>query len=100
MNINYVVYEPAYKAGLRHTQITDEAQAANMLKKPEAYRQVIYHPTQDKAAIEVVNIIPVQLSLGKYTEALNFEPFFSEMELNRKVAELPADWWPMAEPEL
>jgi hypothetical protein len=87
----YIVYEPADKAIVRQQQITEDAQAANLLHEELAYEYLTMHPTEDKAALQVIitegiyyNHLPIP--------SINYSIFFTAQELARAVPELTADW--------
>ena len=87
-----VIYTPASKAEIRRNIITDDARTANFLPESMEYDPVIFHPTEDKAALPIVNMEHVRIALGVYTEAVNFSIFFTENERAGAVETLPADW--------
>jgi hypothetical protein len=92
----YVIYTSQNKAALRHWQLTDDARQANFLNHDEEYRPVINHPTEDKAAIEIVLENAVYI-VGLPTRKYDFEIFFTAQEVARAVPEMPADWFPESE---
>lgn len=90
----YVIYTSKRKAEQRHLMITDDARQANFLLAAEPYRSIIYHPTEDKAAIEVVledSTYVNNLPTPKY----DYSIFFTDQEKARIVCELPAGWIPV-----
>jgi hypothetical protein len=86
-----IIYEPASKAVLRHDQITQDAIDANFIAAGENYDPVIYHPTEDKAAL-YVRITEAIYYQEMPIKALDFSIFFSAQELAKALPELPADW--------
>ena len=94
--MKYIIYEPAYNVDVRHWQITNDARNANFLSITEEYENIIIHPTEDKAALPVINLESVYYKSFP-TQAFNFEIFFTAQELAKAVNELPADWYPVNE---
>jgi hypothetical protein len=86
-----IIYEPASKAVIRHDQITQDAIEANFIAAGENYNPVVYHPTEDKAALQVV-ITEAIYYQDLPIKALDFSIFFSAQELAKALPELPADW--------
>lgn len=90
--MSYVIYSPASKAEVRHEQITEDAIEANFLDENSVYESVIYHPTEDKAALLILitegfyyNDMPVK--------SLDFGIFFTSQERAKAVDNLPSDWF-------
>ena len=89
--MKYIIYTPASKAEIRHSQITEDAKEANFLPEDGLYSDIIYHPTDDKAAIEII------ITEGIYyndtpIKSLDFGIFFTDNERAKAVDELPSDW--------
>jgi len=89
--MEYIIYEPATKAEIRHKQITDDAIEANFLLDGELYDAIIYHPSQDKSAIPIIKIEPIYYN-GMPTQGLDFGIFFTSQERAKAVESLPEDW--------
>jgi len=89
--MKYVIYEPAIKAEIRHQQITDDARYANFLPEGMIYDDIIYHPTDDKAAIIIVKLEPIYYQ-DMPTQGYNFEIFFTRQESARSITTLSSDW--------
>lgn len=92
--MTYLIYEPAYKAAIRSEQITEAAQEDGFLTKSQKYiGEIITHPTENKAALEVIvttggvydNSLPIM--------PINFGVYFTAHELEAKaISSLPEDW--------
>ena len=89
--MKYIIYTPASKAEIRYSQITEDAKEANFLPEDGLYNDIIYHPTDDSAALEIVfnegiyyNDMPVK--------SLDFGIFFTDNERAKALLELPNDW--------
>jgi len=87
----YVIYEPATKAAIRYVQITEDATDANFLNNGEQYVDVIYHPTENKAALPIIVIEPIYYN-GMPTQKYDFGIFFTPQEVAKSIEELPEDW--------
>jgi len=90
--MQYVIYEPATKAEIRYNQITEDAIDANFLSVGEQYTEIIYHPTEDRAALFVQDIKAIYYQ-GLPTQGYNYEIFFTLQEMARAVDNLPDDWY-------
>jgi len=90
--MKYIIYDTAAKAEIRYTQINEDATDANFITDGDTYAEIIYHPTEDKAAIPIYIIEPVYYQ-GIPTKGYNYEIFFTQQELARCVTELSNDWF-------
>lgn len=89
----YVLYPSKSSARFRRWFLTGDARLANFIGPEEDYFEVINHPTEDKAAIEVVMLPSIYID-GLPTPKYDFSIFFTAQELARVVSDLPADWYP------
>lgn len=87
----YVIFLTKAKAYQRHETLTDDARQANFLTPTEFYKAIIEHPTEDKAAIEVV-LEPSVYIKGLPTQKYDYSIFFTAQELARAVVDLPEGW--------
>lgn len=87
-----VIYSPASRAEIRHTQVTHDAQEANFLPEGIPYNAVIFHPTEDKAALPI-EVTPAIYYNDEPIRSYDFGIFFTEQEKAGAVAELTADWF-------
>lgn len=86
--MKYIIYEPASKAAVRRDMITNDAGDANFLTGDAAYNEVVYHPTEDKAALPVIIIDPIYYQ-GFPVQGLDFSIFFTAQEIARAIEKLP-----------
>jgi hypothetical protein len=91
----FIIYTPASKAELRHQILTEDAIASNFLQVGQEYEPLIYHPTEDAAAISYVprsEYVPgIQTNSG-FIPNFPFFTLLSDMDRARSVEVLPEDW--------
>jgi hypothetical protein len=95
--MSYVIYESKQAAIARELELTASGIKSNFFPEGEKYDiggLVIFHPTEDKAAIEIYKFCGMVTPLSQ-DDLLpcNYEPLFTEDEQARKMEVLTPDWF-------
>ena len=88
----YVIYDSKMEGRIRQRGVSYAARRANWIPADQSYGYLTNHPIEDKAALEIA-VEGGFYDGGLLVPQLNFAVFFTQLEIDEAVEELPAEWF-------